>query len=59
MKLNLDDRNVFKTEMTMKQARDFLDSFETMPDDVVNVFDEAQGFVHSDEGEAWIVIKVK
>lgn len=57
--VNLDNDNVFETEITVQEVRDFFDKEDaTWPEDIMTVFDEAQGKVFSGDTFSWIVIKV-
>ena len=61
MKLDLDNRNVFELDMSVEAARKLLDAGipDDLSDGLTGVFDEAQGFVFTNEGpEAFIVIKI-
>lgn len=57
MKLNLDDRGVYEASMSVAQARKAFD--EGLPEEVMTKLDEAQGFVHSGEGnKSYLVIEI-
>jgi hypothetical protein len=59
MKLDLDNPNVFETDITSEALRMFIAGVEDLPDDVITAMDEAQGCVNSTESSvAYLVIKV-
>jgi hypothetical protein len=57
--LNLDNLNVFEREMTVTDARSFIDGASEQEDIVTGWFDEAQGPVATRENrETYLVIKI-
>lgn len=59
MKLDLNEQNVFEAEMTVERARQLVDELpDTVPEELTNALDEAQGFSFSGEGDAYVVIKI-
>ena len=58
-KLDLDNANVHEHELTVENARHFIDNDGVVDDEVTSWFDEAQGDVHSGkEKEIYLVIKI-
>ena len=56
--LNLNNDNVFERDMTLEEARKFIDSDLESDQMVTDWFDEVQGYVMQHGGKAYLVIEI-